>query len=88
MKNFFLMICKDFKINMGAYLNVNTTCEKVRADQVSAKAGAEIMEHAVSVRLSHFGMNVITTVAQFCNLLGQQFYSLSRVTENYTLVDL
>ena len=82
------MICKDFKINMGAYLNVNTTCEKVRADQVSAKAGAEIMEHAVSVRLSHFGMNVITTVAQFCNLFGQQFYSLSRVTENYTLVDL
>ena len=52
-------------------LNVNTASEKVRTDQIATKAGPEVVENPVTVSLGHFGMNVVTTVSQFCNFLGQ-----------------
>lgn len=46
------------------------------------------MEHPVSVLLVHLGVNVEAGVAEFSDLLGKQFHSLGRVTEDDRLVDL
>lgn len=46
------------------------------------------MENPVSVLLIHLGMNVEAGVAELGDLLGKQFHSLSRVTEDDRLVDL
>ena len=54
-------------------LDINTTCEEVRADEIAADAIAEVMEHAVAVRLQHFGMRVETGIAEFSYFLREQF---------------
>jgi hypothetical protein len=46
------------------------------------------MEDAVPVSLLHPGMNVITRVAQFSDLLRQKFHTLGGVAEYNTLIDL
>lgn len=46
------------------------------------------MENPVSVLLIHLGMNVEAGVAELGDLLGKQFHSLGRVTEDDRLVDL
>ena len=46
------------------------------------------MEHAISMLLVHFSVNVVTRVAQLCDFLGQKFYTLRRVAEDNRLVDL
>ena len=43
-------------------LNVDTTCEQIRADKIAAETGAEIMEHSVAMFLTHLGMDIITIV--------------------------
>ena len=55
----------------NSYLNVNTTGKQVGADQVATKASPEIVKHPVTVSLGHFGVNVVATVAQFSDFLGQ-----------------
>ena len=40
-------------------LDVDTTSEQVGADQVSAVSLTEVVENAVSVVLSHFGVNIV-----------------------------
>ena len=40
-------------------LNVDTTCEQIRADKIAAETGAEIVEHSVAMILTHFRMDVI-----------------------------
>ena len=59
------------KMLSNSYLNVNTTGKQVWADQVATKASSEIVKHPVTVSLGHFGVNVVATVAQFSNFLGQ-----------------
>lgn len=46
------------------------------------------MEHPVPVLLVHLGVNVEAGVAELSDLLGKQFHSLGRVTEDDRLVDL
>lgn len=52
-------------------LDVDTTSEEVAAHQVSAQAGAEVVENSVTMSLGHFGVDVVAGVAKFCDLLGQ-----------------
>lgn len=68
--------------------SVNKMQNLTRADKVSAKTIAEIMEDAVSVSLLHSGMDVVTRVAEFRDLLSEQLHTLSRVTEDNTLIYL
>ena len=58
------------------------------ADEVPAESGPEVVEHPVSVRLRHAGVNVVAGVAELSDLLGQQLDALGRVTEDDALVDL
>jgi hypothetical protein len=39
-------------------LDINTSCEQVRADQVTASTVSEVMEDSVTVILTHSGVNV------------------------------
>lgn len=69
-------------------LDVDTTGEQVGADQVSAVSLTEVVEDAVSVVLSHLGVNVVARVSDLSDLLGKKFDTLSGVTEDDRLVDL
>lgn len=69
-------------------LHVYTSGEEVGAHQVAAKARAEVVEHAVAMRLCHARVNVIATVSQFCDLLSEKFHALRWITEYYRLVYL
>lgn len=69
-------------------LHVDAAREQVGAHEVAAQAGAEVVEHAVAVRLRHARVDVVAAVAQLRDLLGQQFHALGRVAEYNGLVDL
>ena len=69
-------------------LDIDTAGEQIRAHKVSANAIAEIVENAVSRLLGHLGVAVEARISEFGNLLGQQFHSVRRVTEDDGLVDL
>lgn len=69
-------------------LHVDTAREQVRAHEVAAEAGAEVVEHAVTVRLRHARVDVVAAVAQLRDLLGQQLHALRRVAEYDRLVYL
>ena len=43
-------------------LNVDTTCEQIRADKIATETGTEIVEHSVAMLLTHLGVNIITIV--------------------------
>ena len=60
-----------------------TGCNKVPGGPI-----AEFVEHAISIRLLHLGVDVVTGIPEFSNLLCQQLYSIDRVAEDNTLVDL
>lgn len=68
-------------------LNINTSGEKVRADQTSAGSLSEVMEDFISIDLGHFGVNKEATMAEIGNVFGQKLYSSSGITEDYSLVD-
>lgn len=63
-------------------LDVDTTREQIGTDQVTTEAVSEVVEHAVTMVLGHFCMNVVARVAQLGDLLRQQFDTLSGVAEN------
>lgn len=69
-------------------LNVNTTREQVRADQIATGSVAEIVENTVTMVLTHFGVNVEARVAKFSDLLSQELNSLCRIAKYDRLVDL
>jgi len=50
-------------------LDINTTGEQVGADQVAARAVAEIVEDSVTVLLAHLRVNVEARVTEFGDLL-------------------
>lgn len=79
----------EIEINNNVHsLYIDTTREEIRADQVPAQPGSEVMENAISVRLLHLGVNVITAVAELGYLFRQQFDTLCRIAEDDRLVDL
>ena len=83
------MICHSETVTVLAFLGRDPNIFALtRTDKVSAQSLSEIVENPVPVLLIHLGVNVETTVAELCNLLGKKFHSLGRVTEDYRLVDL
>ena len=69
-------------------LDIDTTREEVRADEVPADAVAEVMEDAVTMGLEHLGVRVETRVAELGDLLGEELDAVCRVTEYNRLVNL
>ena len=69
-------------------LDINTTRQKIGADKIAADAIAEVVEDAVAVRLKHTSVTVEARVAQFGNLLGQQFDAVGGIAEDDGLIDL
>lgn len=57
-------------------LDIDTTSQQVRADEVAAYAVAEIMEHAVTVLLKHPGVRIEARVTQLSDLLRQKFHAV------------
>lgn len=68
-------------------LNVNTTREKIRADKMAGSAIAEFVKDAVTIGLSHFGMNVKARVAELSDFLGEKLDTVDRVAKDNALVD-
>lgn len=58
------------------------------ANQVPADTVAEVVEDAVTVLLDHAGMRVEARVAEFGDLLSEEFDAVCRVAEDDRLVDL
>lgn len=58
-------------------LHVYAPGEQVGAHQIAAEAGAEVVEHAVAVRLRHARVYVVATVSQLRYFLSQQLHALS-----------
>lgn len=84
-----LGILGEIKVDDNVYsLDINTTGEKIGADEVSADAVAEVVEDAVTSLLLHPSMTVKAGVAKFCYFLGEKLDSIGRVAENDGLVDL
>lgn len=69
-------------------LHVDTAREQVRAHEVAAQPRAEVVEHAVAVRLRHARVDVVAAVAQLGYLFGQKLHSLSRIAEYDGLIYL
>ena len=49
---------------------------------------AKFVKDAVTIGLLHLGMNVVTRVAEFRNLFGQQFHAVDRVAKDNALINL
>lgn len=59
-----LGILREVKVNHHIdRLNINTTGQQVRADQVTTHAVAEVMEHAITVLLEHPSVRVEARIA-------------------------
>jgi hypothetical protein len=69
-------------------LDIDTSSEEVRADEVSADSLSEVVEDSVSVSLEHLCVRVEARVAELGDLLGEKLDSICRVAEDDGLVDL
>jgi hypothetical protein len=68
--------------------DIDTTGEQVSAHKAASLADLEIVINPITVALLHLGMNVEAGIPQLRDLLGQQLYSLGRITENDGLSDV
>lgn len=79
----------EIEINNNVHsLYIDTSGEEIRADQIPAQPGSEVMENAISVCLLHLGVDVIAAVAELGDLFRQQFNTLCRIAEDDRLIDL
>lgn len=79
------------KIEVDDYvdsLNVDTTGQKIRANEIAAYTIPEVMKHTITVVLQHLGVRVEAGVSEFGNFLGKKLHSICGVAENDGLVDL
>src|SRR4051812_31061832 len=84
-----LRVLWEIKVDDNVYgLNIDTTCEEIGADEVTADTITEIVENAVTVGLEHFGMAVKARITKFGDLLGEKLYTVRRVTKDDGLIDL
>ena len=84
-----LRILREIEVDDYIYsLNVDTTSEKIRADEIAANTVSKVMKHTVTIVLQHLGVRVEAGVSKFGNLLRKQLYSVCGVAENDGLVDL
>lgn len=49
--------------------NNSMVLNRKKTHQISAQTGTEVVEHAISVRLRHFRVNVITAVSKIGDFL-------------------
>jgi hypothetical protein len=84
-----LRVLREVKVDYDVYrLDINTTGEKIRANEIAANAVAKIVENAIPVRLEHLGMRIKTRVAQLGNFFGEEFHPIGGIAENDRLVNL
>ncbi len=69
-------------------LNVYTTGEKVRANEIAAYTVPEVMKYTVTIVLQHLGVRVKAGVSKLGDLLRKQLHSVCGVAEDDRLVDL
>mmetsp|Transcript_1728 Transcript_1728/g.7123 ORF Transcript_1728/g.7123 Transcript_1728/m.7123 type:complete len:213 (-) Transcript_1728:1117-1755(-) len=69
-------------------LDVDAAGEQVGGHQVAALAVAEVVEHAVAVRLHHLRVDVEARVPELGDLLRQKLDAVHAVAEDDALVDL
>jgi hypothetical protein len=69
-------------------LDIDTTGEKIRADQVSTDSVSEVVEDTVSAGLCHSSMRVEARVTKFSDFLCQKLNSVGGIAEDDRLVDL
>jgi hypothetical protein len=67
---------------------VNKSEETRQRPEIITDSFAEVVEYVVAFGLSHFGVNVVTTVVKFGDFLGEQLYSQSGVAEDYRLLQV
>jgi len=58
-------------------LNVDTTSKEIGADEIAADPTPEVVEDSVAVCLKHASMAIKARIAEFGNLLGQKFNTIS-----------
>lgn len=69
-------------------LDVYSTRQQVWTDKVATISLAKVVEDPISVVLSHFRVDVIARITEFCDFFGEQFDALRRVAEDDRLVDM
>ena len=69
-------------------LNIDTAGQKIRAHQVAAVAGAEVVEDTITSVLKHACMRIEARVSKLSDLLGEEFDTGGGVAEDDGLVDL
>lgn len=84
-----LGILGEVKVNNHVHsLDVDTTSQQVRTDEVPTDAVSEVVEHAVSVMLQHARMRVEAGVSKFGNFLSQKLNAVCRIAEYDGLIYL
>ena len=54
-------------------LNINTTSEKIGADQISRNTSPKVVEDFVSILLKHLGVRIEAGVPELGDLFSQKF---------------
>merc|ERR1719261_1113637 len=84
-----LRVLREIEIDDNVHrLDVDSASEQVRGDEAAASSIAEVVEHAVAVRLVHAGMDVEAREAELGDLLREQLHARHAVAEDNRLVDL
>ncbi len=84
-----LRILGEIKVDDNIYrLNIDTTCEKIGADKITADTIAEIVEDTVTIMLQHLSVGVETRVSELGDLLCKKLDSVCGIAEDNRLVDL
>jgi len=69
-------------------LDIDTTREKVRANEITRDTVTEVVKNAITMRLKHFSVRIETRIAELGDFFGQKFDSIGRIAKNYGLIDL
>ena len=84
-----LRVFGEIKVDNDVHRHdIDTTGEQVSAHKAASLADLEVVINPITVTLLHLGVNVEAGIPQLRDLLGQQLYSLGRITENNGLSDV
>ena len=84
-----LSILREIKVDDNVDgLDINTTCQEIRTDQVPTDTVSEVVEYSVSGVLGHLSVTVKTRITKLGDLLSEQLDTVGGITENDGLVDL
>jgi hypothetical protein len=84
-----LGVLREIKVDYNVDgLNIDTTSEQVRTDEVSAYTIAEVVEDTITVVLKHTRMRVEAGISKLSDLLSEKLDTVRRITENDGLINL